>query len=269
MLMMTNLEFKNSNGGGLKNSKGTTVSSGSRDYDAEMSEESGGKHRGGSGAANMDMDDEDDEEDEDDSIDADTEDALNEFAFLTNEKSSSSSSSASTADEPADDWKVDKTQLNELTEQYKKERRSMSGKNRSQHSSSSQQQQSTTQLSISSQRPNRSALQAMIANLAENDSDVSSGGGSNGGGGNSDLRNPLKSDPLSSGRSGVGSGNGAIPSMFLTEDDQFGLDSSLGELSRISVNNPVISTGVNDEVIDVITIFFLLVQFQLQLRLKI
>ncbi len=218
MLMMTTNLDSNSAANRANNPK----SRGMQDYDQEMGEDGVGTSRKSNGDTDTD----------EDSIDADTEDALNEFAFLSNEKSSAEDGGSASDGGSSDDWDVDKTQLNELTEQYKKERKSMSNKTRQQSSTT------TTQLSISSQRPNRSALQAMIANLAENsdEADASAASGEH-----------MKANDQATGRAGVG----AIPGMFLTENDQFGLDSSLGELSRISVNNPVTPTGVSDELVDV------------------
>lgn len=51
--------------------------------------------------------------------DAETEDALKEFSFLSNETSEDSSSDAGS---DGSDWNIDKDQLNKLTEQYKKDR---------------------------------------------------------------------------------------------------------------------------------------------------
>lgn len=51
--------------------------------------------------------------------DAETEDALKEFSFLSNEASEDSSSDAGS---DGSDWNVDKDQLNKLTEQYKRDR---------------------------------------------------------------------------------------------------------------------------------------------------
>lgn len=61
-------------------------------------------------------------------VDSDTEDALKEFAFLSNEISSSSSSSSeaditgstSTSSASSTDWNVDRAQIARLTELYKK-----------------------------------------------------------------------------------------------------------------------------------------------------
>lgn len=206
-----------------------------------------------------------DNDEEGEQIDADTEDALNEFAFLSNEKSSSSSSSLSldqsagggldstTVTSGADDWDVDRTQLNELTEQYKKERRSNKSANTTQQGVKSNQfsistgNANTTAASGaagSSQRPNRTALQAMMANLSENDAEATR---------NSELNLKISAGAVSS-SSSTGGGtafahNVSSGGLFLEDD----LDSSLGELSRISVNNNTLNlSGINDETIDVI-----------------
>lgn len=49
--------------------------------------------------------------------DPETEDALKEFSFLSNENTDESEDNSD-----GSDWNVDKDQLNKLTEQYKKER---------------------------------------------------------------------------------------------------------------------------------------------------
>ena len=209
MLMMTGLEF---NGGKVNSVKEASR----RNYEDES------KINGNGNAAS------------DEPIDADTEDALNEFAFLSSEKSSLSINSDEVSSSSAsDDWEVDKVQLNELTEQYKKERKSMSSR------AAAKQQQ----LSISSQRPNRSALQAMIANLAENEAESSSAES------RGDLSKMSSADIANKTSSGVPFANN--PSLFLEDDLGVCLDSTLGELSRITVNNSISISGVSDEVIDV------------------
>jgi striatin 1/3/4 len=140
--------------------------------------------------------------------DSETEDALKEFSFLTNENSTTISGGGSGEELVNDDWNVNKEQLNKLTEQYKKDRKNKTIKGGIQQQ---QQQQNDSNLF---QRPNRSILQAMIANLNDNNNN-----------------NSNENDKSS-----------------LTEPQQqqqqqkitFNLDDTslnLGELSRISVNN--------------------------------
>ena len=213
--------------------------------------------------------------------DSDTEDALKEFSFLANETSSS--------DDPSD-WNVDKLELANKMEQYKKDRTEQYKKDRQKQQQ--QQQQSNASLASHSldssggtysdssssssstgggdqwsknPRPNRQTLQAMIANLNENPSNqpdeasstssgvskqTSSGGG---GGSSSDTSSINTNSNLNQKMSNFSFSTG--PKLFL-EDDPFGNDSNLGELSRISVNNNVSLSGINDETIIDVSAFF-------------
>ena len=169
--------------------------------------------------------------------DADTEDALKEFSFLSNEPSS-------LGDDPSD-WHVDKHELANKVEQYKKDRTEQhSKKERQRQTLSAHSLDSDEQWTKVNSRPNRQALQAMIANLSENSgqqADVAGGDKINSG---TDLAN-VNPKLNNSGNFSFATG----PKLFL-EDDAFGNDSNLGELSRISVNNNNVSlSGINDETI--------------------
>lgn len=160
--------------------------------------------------------------------DLETEDALKEFSFLSNEPTDDL--------ENGSDWNVDKAQLNKLTEQYKKDRKS---------TKNAKNQQNQGQTGNGGQRPNKATLQAMIANLNENsESDSPNDSG-------------FKSAPNSDSSMASNSSNNQLNTMnfsnstkLFLEDDGYANDSNLGELSRISVNNSNLSlSGINDETI--------------------
>ena len=112
--------------------------------------------------------------------DMETEDALKEFAFLSNESNGAGGAGGgggggnNTNNNSSDDWNVDKSQLSKLTEQYKRDRQRNSN-NASAASSNKQQQQQQQQVSLGShaavtlQRPSRQELQTMIATLTNAD----------------------------------------------------------------------------------------------------
>jgi len=184
--------------------------------------------------------------------DADTEDALKEFSFLTNEPSSDDQS----------DWNVDKIELANKMEQYKKDRTEQYKKDRQKQSlashslnesggnySENNSNSNGDQWNKINSRPNRQALQAMIANLNENQADSSDL--------NVKINNNSEQNSTSATTTTTSNSNQKInnfsfsnsPKLFL-EDDAFGNDSNLGELSRISVNNNNVSlSGINDETI--------------------
>ena len=133
--------------------------------------------------------------------DLETEDALKEFSFLSNENSTTTTTSA--AEIMNDDWNMNKETLNKLTEQYKKERKiKVVNKN--------QQQQQNNDANLF-QRPNRSILQAMIANLNDNASQYD------------DKSSVEKNENQQQQQQAA----------YLEDDTSL----NLGELSRISVNN--------------------------------
>lgn len=163
--------------------------------------------------------------------DPETEDALKEFSFLSNEPSEDS--------EDGSDWNVDQAQLDKLTEQYKKDRKSTKNVK--------QQNQQNQNMTSGAQRPNKASLQAMmmIANLNENnENDV----------GNNKSPSINKSNSSDSSGTSNSTSNNQLnfsnsTKLFL-EEDGFGTESNLGELSRISVNNSNLNlSGVNDETI--------------------
>lgn len=210
MLMMANLDFNNSNNNSnIESSKALNKA----DFNINN------------------MDDEDLDEDSrpksnnDQVTDLDTEDALKEFSFLSNESTDDGSSSTMWAN-------VDKAQINKMTEQYKKDRKS-----------AKQQQQALASHQVT-QRPNRATLQAMIANLSDNengnnDAAILSGSSSS----SSAISNKLNNFSFSNNTK-----------LFLDEEGSFSNETNLGELSRISVNNTINISGMNDEtVIDVST----------------
>ncbi len=169
--------------------------------------------------------------------DADTEDALKEFSFLTNESSSSDDQT---------DWNVDKIELANKMEQYKKDRTEQYKKERQKQSLVSHALEGNSENSdqwnkMNSARPNRQALQAMIANLNENNQADSN-----------DLNVKISEQNSSAPNSNQKMNSfsfSTTPKLFM-EDDAFGNDSNLGELSRISVNNNNVSlSGINDETI--------------------
>lgn len=157
--------------------------------------------------------------------DAETEDALKEFSFLSNEASEDSSSDAGS---DGSDWNVDKDQLNKLTEQYKKDRKSTKNAKQQQ-----QQQQPTAPSNASSQRPNKATLQAMIANLNEN----------------TEQENKSGANRSTDGQNGTSNVNFSNSTKLFLEDDGFASDSNLGELSRISVNNSNLNMSTSDDTI--------------------
>jgi hypothetical protein len=183
--------------------------------------------------------------------DADTEDALKEFSFLTNEPSSDDQT----------DWNVDKIELANKMEQYKKDRTEQFKKDRQKQSLASHslnesggnysENNNSDQWNKINSRPNRQALQAMIANLNENQADSSDL--------NVKINNNSEQNTTSATTTTTTTSNANqkinnfsfsnSPKLFL-EDDAFGNDSNLGELSRISVNNNNVSlSGINDETI--------------------
>ena len=190
-------------------------------------------------------------------VDADTEDALKEFSFLSNDSSYADDSAAV-------DWNVDKAQLMKLTEQYKKDRKTT--KSNKQQLQQQQQQQNSFQqnenASINSQRPNRNALQAMISNLTEDGGEnqqrqsqnqsASSGSDSSyppststsGSASSTSTANSSSGQPMSN-------LNLSKTAKLFLEDDSFSNDANLGELSRFSVSNSLNNGGnvggVNDE----------------------
>ena len=166
--------------------------------------------------------------------DSDTENALNEFSFLTNEPSSDDQS----------DWNYGEEKMSKLKEEYIKDRKAKTKQSQSQ--SGAQQQQSLTSHTVSSQRPNRNALQAMIANLNESNEQQKPDTIANKIDASSDPANNSSSTTTSQKLNSFSFPNS--PKIF--EDDAFASDASLGELSRISVNNSNISlSGINDETI--------------------
>lgn len=214
--------------------------------DVESSQNTDKKSMGLSGVGNDDTNaatfyDDEDMSEEDVNIktngdtDLDTEDALKEFAFLSESSSGSDIESSS-------DWNVDKAHLSKLTEQYKKDRRSAkNAKIEAQHSL------------VNTHRPNRSTLQAMIANLTDetaeslNDSTNSQT--------NITIIGNKTSTNLDLSPNSAGAKNEKIKfnsqnnNLFCLEDDSFANDSSLGELSRLSVGNSINLSGINDETI--------------------
>ena len=167
--------------------------------------------------------------------DLDTEDALKEFAFLSSESSSGSDIESSS------DWNVDKAHLSKLTEQYKKDRRSAkNAKMEAQHSL------------VNTHRPNRSTLQAMIANLTDETSENLNDST------NSQTNITIignKTTNLDLSPNSTGNKNEKIKfnaqnnNLFCLEDDSFANDSNLGELSRLSVGNSMNLSGINDDTI--------------------
>lgn len=175
--------------------------------------------------------------------DPETEDALKEFSFLTNETSEELAEDNGSSD--GSDWNVDQAQLHELKEQYKKDRKSTKN--------AKQQQQNQNQIlqtgGVSSQRPNKATLQAMIANLNENTSENQQNNSSDNDSGFKSSGSNINND------SGVNAATNQLNNMSFSnstklflEDDGFANDSNLGELSRISVNNSN-SNLSNDETI--------------------
>ena len=109
----------------------------------------------------------------------------------------------------------------------------------------------TQQGSQSTQRPNKATLQAMIANLNENNSESES---SNDSGFKSTSASSSTTNNDSSPTSNTNANSNQLnfsnrPKLFL-EEDGFASDSNLGELSRISVNNSNLNlSGINDDTI--------------------
>ena len=181
--------------------------------------------------------------------DLETEDALKEFAFLSNESSTSSGSESD-----ASDWSVNKAQLIKLTEEYKKEKKSSKSAKQQQQQ---QQQQQMLNSTNASQRPNRAALQAMIANLNEsNEQDSNSGNqpndfeSSTSSNLHANISAPATSNSPTNTNSTTNSANAQLPTMNFSNSAKMFLedDANLGELSRISVNNSNLSlSGINDE----------------------
>ena len=169
--------------------------------------------------------------------DSDTENALNEFSFLSNEPSSDDQS----------DWNYGEEKMNKLKEEYIKDRKAKTKQSQNQSGAQQQQQQqSLTSHTVSSQRPNRNALQAMIANLNESNEQQKTDTIANKIDGSSEPANNSSSTTTSQKLNSFSFPNS--PKIF--EDDAFASDASLGELSRISVNNSNISlSGINDETI--------------------
>jgi striatin 1/3/4 len=210
MLMMSNLDFSNSNN--INNNNNNNSSN----IDSSKTKPN---------KSDFNMDDEDlDEEsksksDNDHVTDLDTEDALKEFSFLSNESADDGTTSTMWAN-------VDKAQINKMTEQYKKDRKT-----------AKQQQQALASHQVT-QRPNRATLQAMIANLSDsdnvsNDSTILTGSSSS-----SITSNKLNNFSFSNNTK-----------LFLDEEGSFSNDTNLGELSRISVNNTINVCGINDETV--------------------
>ena len=234
MLMMTNLDFiTNQMELGNKGAKNVSNSNGNNDDDDECLNDDEGERSKVITPHQQ-------------TNDSETEDALKEFSFLSNELSSghddgddmSSSSSSS-------DWNVDKAKIIKLTEQYKKDRKSSKNANKPQN----QQVLTSHTATSSSQRPNKVALQAMIANLNEN---------SNESGSQQQIKNEtsgIKLSPSSNNSTShqLNNINFSNSTKLFLEEDGLANDSSLGELSRISVNNNNNSSlnisGVNDETI--------------------
>jgi striatin 1/3/4 len=210
MLMMANLDFSNSNNNN-SNIEPSKALTNKPDYNLN----------------NMDDEDLDEESrsksNNDQVSDLDTEDALKEFSFLSNESTDDGTTSTMWAN-------VDKVQINRMTEQYKKDRKT-----------AKQQHQQALASHQVTQRPNRATLQAMIANLSDSDN------------GNNDSTILSGSSPTSSNKLN----NFSFPNntkLFLDEEGSFSNDTNLGELSRISVNNTINIGGLNDEtVIDATT----------------
>ena len=227
MLMMTNLDFMNTEGQTVNNVGANSNKGGKNlsDEDEEMAEEefSGrSKIENGNKANEQQL------------SDAETEDALKEFSFLSNESSSNDES----------DWSVDKAQLLKMTEQYKKDRKSTKSAKQQHQQQIQQQQQQQNQQTLTSnnansnQRPNRATLQAMIANLNEASESSQQQ--------QTQLNKVEKNDSESPPSTNIPFTN---PKIFPEEDE-----SNLGELSRISVgnssfNNSLNMSGISDETI--------------------
>ncbi len=235
-LLMTNLDFmtNESNQSATANCRSNKVNTNinnnhlnsnhmGNNADEEMSTEDSPKHNG-----------------QQEQQDLDTEDALKEFAFLSNESSSDELSASSNE---TDDWNVNKAQLNKLTEQYKRDCKSVKAARQQQ-----QNQLFSTQILANSQRPNRETLQAMITNLSEPSSETKSAKSYD-----NDLTSPLSTSSSSSSSSGSPSNKldnytftSANSKMAFTMDEDS--ENNLGELSRISLNNSSMNvSGVNDE----------------------
>ncbi len=175
---------------------------------------------------------------------------MKEFAFLTNEISSTDNgdSNITIEESSSTDWNVDKKKLIELTEQYKKDRKSAKNSKQIQQQQQQLQQNLISHTAITSQRPNKSALQAMIANLNENnnESQTQQQQFTNSNDSNSSMK--YSDSPTLNNLNFSNS-----PKMFL-EEDGFANDSALGELSRLSVsnassNNSLNLSSLNDETI--------------------
>lgn len=170
--------------------------------------------------------------------DVDTEDALKEFAFLSNELASSGISNNDDIESDPSDWNMDKAKLIKLTEQYKKDRKSSKISKQSQPSQN--QQNIVSHAAVTSQRPNKATLQAMIANLNENPETTTN------------LNNKIEISKQSLNNESSPSYPNQLNNInkIFIEEDGFASDSSLGELSRISVgNNHHNNSSISDETI--------------------
>ena len=232
MLMMTNLDFiTNQMESGNKIAKSGTNSNGNDNDDDDecLNEDEGDRTKLTTQHQQM--------------SDSETEDALKEFSFLSNELSSGHEDGYDNSS--SSDWNVDKAKIIKLTEQDKKDRKSSKNANKQQ----SQQVLTSHTATSSSQRPNKAALQAMIANLNENTNESGSQQQ------NKNETSGIKLSPSSNNSTShqLNNINFSNSTKLFLEEDGLANDSSLGELSRISVNNNNNSSlnisGVNDETI--------------------
>lgn len=229
MLMMTNLDFLSNQDSKKNNNKSNMKPQINGQDDEDVSDETSesqskaitqNNNYNYSKTINQQLDD------------SETEDALKEFSFLSNEPSEDSEDGSD-----GTDWNVDQAQLNKLTEQYKKDRKS---------TKNAKQQNQVANMPGGAQRPNKATLQAMImiANLNENNSENETDTTNS-----AKLPNTADSN-VTSNTSGNNQLNFSNSTKLFLEEDGFGTESNLGELSRISVNNSNLNlSGVNDETI--------------------